>query len=106
MLSSLFYIGLIYVMDGRSWMYRDLPQSLWMMDYYNNIQGFINYAQSNPINISEEDLRCSCNRCKNKKFLGPDVVTMHLLYIKKKVHEEIYVLVWTRRTICVFTILW
>ena len=71
-------------MDGRSWIYRDLPQSLWMMDYYNNIQGFINYAQSNPINISEEDLRCSCNRCKNKKFLGPDVVTMHLLYIKKK----------------------
>jgi hypothetical protein len=66
-------------MDSRSWMYRDLPQGLRMMDYCNRIQGFINYTQYNPINISEEDIRCSCNRCKNKKFLGPDVIMMHLL---------------------------
>jgi len=43
-------------MDSRSWMYRDLPQGLRMMDYCDRIQGFINYTQSNPINISEEDI--------------------------------------------------
>jgi hypothetical protein len=31
--------------------------------------------------------------CKNKKFIDPDVVTMHLL--QKIVHGEILVLVWT-----------
>jgi hypothetical protein len=33
-------------------MYRDLPQGLWMMDYCNGVQGFINYAISNPRNIN------------------------------------------------------
>jgi len=79
MLSSLFYIGLIKVMDDRSWMYRDLPQELWRIDYYNSIQGFINYTISNPINISGCGIRCLCKKCKNKKFLDPNVVTMHLL---------------------------
>ena len=45
-------------MDDRSWMYRDSPQSLRMMDYCNEIQGFINYAQSNLSNISEMGIRC------------------------------------------------
>ena len=42
----------------------------------------ITYALSNPKNISERDIRCSCKRCKNKNFLNPDVVTMHLLQKK------------------------
>jgi hypothetical protein len=69
-----------------------------MMDYCNGVQGFINYAPSNPRNISGWGIRCPCKRCKNKKFLNPDVVTMHVL--QKKVHGEILMLVCTRRTIC------
>jgi hypothetical protein len=49
-----------------------------MMDYYNGIEGFINYTLSNLRNISESGIRCPCKRCNNKKFLDLDV-TMHLL---------------------------
>jgi hypothetical protein len=59
----------------------------------------ITYALSNPRNISERGIRCSCKRCKNKNFLNPDVVTMHLLQ-KKKILRETPILVCTRRTIC------
>jgi hypothetical protein len=31
------------------------------------IQGFINYALSNPRNISGGGIRCPCKKCKNKK---------------------------------------
>jgi len=50
------------------------------------VQNFINYILSNPKNISERGIRCSCKRCKNKKFLDPNVVTMH--FLQKKVHEK------------------
>jgi len=66
-------------MDDRSLMYRDSLQGLQMMDYCNKIQGFINYTLSNSRNISGGGIRCPCKRCKNKKFLDLDVVTMHLL---------------------------
>ena len=36
----MFFRGSIEVMDDRSWMYRDSPQGLRMMDYYNSVQGF------------------------------------------------------------------
>jgi hypothetical protein len=52
MLSSIFYIGLIYVMDDHSWMYQDLHEELCKMDYCNEVQGFLNYVISNPKNIS------------------------------------------------------
>ena len=55
-------------MNNRSWMYRDSPQGLWMMDYCNGIQDFINYALSNLRNISKQGIRCPCKRCKNKSF--------------------------------------
>jgi len=74
------YIGLIEVMDDRSWMYKDSPQGLRRMDYCNGIQGFINYTTFNPRNISGGDIRCPCKRCRNKKFLHPDVVMIHLLH--------------------------
>jgi len=48
-----------------------------MIDYYNGIQGFINYTLSNLKNISGVNIRCSCKRCENKKFIDPDVVTIH-----------------------------
>jgi len=43
-------------MDNRSWMYRDSPQGLRMMDYCNEVYNFINYALSNSRNISGEIL--------------------------------------------------
>jgi len=79
-------------------MFRDLLEKLRRMDYYNGVQGFINYALSNPRNISGGSIRCPCKMCKNKKFLDPDVVMIHLL--QKKVHGEIFMLVCTWRTIC------
>jgi hypothetical protein len=74
-------------MDDRSWMYRNSLEGLCRMNYCNKVKGFINYAQSNPRNISGCGIRCSCKRCKNKKFFDLNVVTMHLLK-KKKVRER------------------
>jgi hypothetical protein len=82
MLSSLFYIGLIKVIDDHSWMYRDSPQGLRNLDYCNVVQGFINYAISNPRNVSESGIKCPCKRCENKRYLDSDVVTMYLLQKK------------------------
>jgi hypothetical protein len=70
-----------------------------MMDYCNGVEGFINYALSNPTNINEGGIRCPCKKYKNKDFYYPDGVTMRLLYKKKIVekcmcwytHEEPYV---------------
>jgi len=49
-------------------MYRDSPQWLRMMDYSNEIRGFINYALSNPRNISEEILDVHAKGVKIKNF--------------------------------------
>ena len=61
------------------------------MNYCNVVRSFINYALSNLRNISGRGIKCSCKRCKNKKILDPDIVTMHLL--QKKVYGKILVLV-------------
>jgi hypothetical protein len=66
-------------MNDRSWMYRASPKGLHKMNYCNRIESFINYALSNLKNISGDDIRCPCKRYKNKKFLNPNVVKMHLL---------------------------
>jgi hypothetical protein len=68
-----------------------------MMDYCTEVVSFINYTLSKLRNISGGGIRCSCKMCKNKKILDLDVVTI-LFY--KRVHEEIFVLVCTQRTIC------
>jgi hypothetical protein len=39
-----------------------------MMDYWNEVHGFINYSISNLRNISGGDIKCSCKRCKNTKL--------------------------------------
>ena len=67
-------------MDDCSWMYQDSPQGLWMMDYCNGVQGFINFATSIPRNFTGGGIRCPCRKCQNKKYLHPDVVMMHLLH--------------------------
>jgi hypothetical protein len=66
-------------MNDRSWIYRVSPEGLCKMNYCNGIEGFINYALSNPSNINGDGIRCLCKRCKNKKFLDLDVVMMYLL---------------------------
>jgi hypothetical protein len=50
------------------------------MDYCNRVQGFINFATSIPRNFTGGGIRCPCRKCENKKYLHPDVVTMHLLH--------------------------
>jgi hypothetical protein len=47
MLSLIFNIGLIQVMDDYSWMYWDSSKGLRMIDYCNGVEGFINYTLSN-----------------------------------------------------------
>jgi hypothetical protein len=71
---------------------------LWRIDYCNGVQGFNNNALSNLRNISGGGIRCLCKRCKNKKFIVPDVVMMHLLqkefmekYMCWYAHKEPYV---------------
>jgi len=49
------------------------------MDYCNEVYSFINYALSNPRNINGGGIRCPCKKCKNKKFINPDFIMMHLL---------------------------
>jgi len=67
-------------MDDCSWMYRDSPQELRMMDYCNGVQGFINFTTSISINFTEDGIRCPCRKCLNKKHLHLDGVMMHLLH--------------------------
>ena len=64
-------------MNDRSWIYQVSPEMLCKVDYYNEVEDFINYTLSNPKNISGDNIGCPCKRCKNKKFLDPDVVIMH-----------------------------
>ena len=66
-------------MDDHSWMYWVSSEGLRKMDYCNGVEGFINYVLYNPKNISRGNIRCPCKRCKKKRFLHPDVVTMHFL---------------------------
>ena len=67
-----------------------------MMDYCNEVEDFFNYALSNLRNISRGCIKCSCNRCKNKKnrfrCCNDSCFT-------KRVHREILVLLCTQRTI-------
>jgi len=85
-------------MDDHSWMYRDSPQGLRRMDYCNGVQGFNDFTTSIPRNFTEGGIRCPCRKCKNKKFLHQDVVTMHLLtkgfikdYLCWYAHGELFV---------------
>jgi len=50
------------------------------MNYCNGVQGFINFTTSIPRNFTGGGIRCPCRKCQNKKYLHPDVVTMHLLH--------------------------
>jgi hypothetical protein len=50
-----------------------------MMNYCNEIEGFINYALSNMKNINRGGIRCLCKMCKNKKFIDLNVVMRHFL---------------------------
>ena len=90
---------LMKVMNDHSWIYWDLPEGLHMMDYYNGVEDFINYALSNSINVNEDSIRCLCKKYKNKDFYYLDGVTIRFLYKKKSMekctywfaHGELYV---------------
>jgi hypothetical protein len=69
-----------------------------MMDYCNGVQGFINFTTSILKFFSGGGIRCSYKKCKNKKFLHPDDVKMHLLhkgfmkdYLCWYAHRELFV---------------
>jgi len=83
-------------MDDRSLIYQVSPKGLHMMNYCNGVESFITYGLSNLKNINGDDIRCPCKICKNKNFLDPNVVTMHLL--QKKIHGKIFMLVCIQRT--------
>ena len=68
------------------------------MDYYNRVQSFINFTTSISRNFSGDGIKCPYRRCKNKKFLHPDVVMMYLLhkgfmedYLCWYAHKELFV---------------
>jgi len=50
------------------------------MNYCNGVHGFINFATSILRNFTGGGIRCPCRKCQNKKYLHPDIVTMHLLH--------------------------
>ena len=55
-------------MDIGSWMYQELSVGFYKQDYLEGVEGFISFILSNPKNISECQITCSCAKCKNKKF--------------------------------------
>jgi hypothetical protein len=75
-------------MDNHSWIYRELSDGLYKQCFFLNaflkkillemVEDFINFILSNLKNINDGKIRCSCVKCKNKKFHHKDVVTMHL----------------------------
>ena len=67
------------------------------MDYYNVVEGFINYALSNLKNITGGGIRCSCKRCKTKVSRSKYCYNASSM---RKFHGKILVLICTRRTIC------
>jgi hypothetical protein len=60
-------------------MYRVSPERLHIMDYCNEIAGFINYALFNSKKYINGGGICPYKRGKNKKKIDPDIVMMHLL---------------------------
>jgi len=60
-------------------MYQDSLEGLHIMDYCNEIEGFINYILSNPRNISGDDIECPYKRCKNKQNFNSYFVTIYFL---------------------------
>jgi len=65
------------------------PQGLYREDYCKGVESFINFALSNSKNISRGRIRCTCVKCKNKKFHQSNIMIMHLL--KKGSLRNIYV---------------
>jgi len=54
----------------------------------NKKVNIIIYTLSNPKNISRDGIRCPYKKCKNKKFIDPNVVMMHASSTKKRFMEK------------------
>ena len=68
------------------------------MSYCNVVQGFINFATSMSRTFSGGGISYPCRKCKNKKYIHPNVVMMHLLHKEFMedypcwyAHEELFV---------------
>ena len=64
-------------------------------NYYKKIEGFIYFVLSYKKNISGGQIKCSCVKCKSKKFHQIEVMVMHLpkkkfveKYLKRFAHEK------------------
>jgi len=80
-------------MDESSWMYSDSPQGLYREDCCKGVESFINFALSNPKNISGSGIKCLCVKCENKKLYQSDVVMMHffLKYSLRNVYVDLHI---------------
>jgi len=85
MLSSIFYIGLIYI--SNEWSFLDVSSFTWRIVY----DGLDSYTLSNMRNISGGGIRCPCKRCKNKKVYRSKCCNS--ASSTKRFHGEILVLV-------------
>jgi len=61
-----------------------------MIDYCNEVQGFINHAISNLKNINGDGIICPCKRCKKNKFQSK---CCNDTFSTKNIHGGIHVLV-------------
>jgi len=72
-----------------------------MINYYNGVEGFVNYTISNPKNISRYSIRFPCKMCKIKKVYISICCYDASFFFKKRfiekylcwfAHIELYVL--------------
>ena len=65
--------------SDRSWMYARLNEHGYITNEFKvGVQGFINFAFSQPNIIYKGKIRCPCLRCKNFIFHDADIVSVHL----------------------------
>ena len=71
-------------------MHRDSPEGLRLMNYYNEIEGFINYTLSNIRNISVCGIRCVKTIHKEKLLYSRRSVTSLEIEEKKKTIHNVH----------------
>ncbi|KAL0286796.1 UNVERIFIED_CONTAM: hypothetical protein Sangu_2719300 [Sesamum angustifolium] len=65
----------------RSWMWRHLDNNGYLLDEFVERvdHEFLNFAFLNPRFISQGQIKCSCTKCDNRKFLSRNDVHLHFL---------------------------
>ena len=64
------------------WMYnRLLPdRSSYTQEFLDEVNEFDQFARTQIEFLNGKKYRCSCAKCKNRVYLTPDKVKMHLMY--------------------------